>query len=61
MFNDRVNDEKEEIKENPGRDPIRGLKKKIKHEIQNHGSERLAAKYNASYRMIQNKYTIPPG
>jgi len=28
VFNDRVNDEREAIWENPGRDPIRGLKKK---------------------------------
>jgi hypothetical protein len=47
VFNDKVNDEREEIWEKPVRDPIRGLKKN--HEIQNHGSERLAAKYNASW------------
>jgi len=30
VFNDRVNDEREEMWENPGRDPIRELKKKKK-------------------------------
>lgn len=33
MFNDGVKDEREEIWEKPGRDPIRGMKKPMKSRI----------------------------